>query len=209
MAEGILHSSSEARIKHLEEMDINEGTRSLCRPKCEICVRENVVSESETVFLCFECEIYVCVNCTAEHRSHKGMRLGTMNCNRYRVMEKSDSTEEHSESERMLNEFIEELMIETENERNEKLKNRHVCINDRVNVKHVLDKNNCGITQLCKMEKDKWMVCDNFNSCVKIFKEGSNVLQRYIRFGFFPWGRYRDICKTKFYQPELRVRPKN
>ena len=90
---------------------------------------------------------------------------------------------EQDERERKLGNFVDQLLNESETERKKKLKkNRHVSICDRVNVKHELDRRRYGISGLCGLENRSWVACDCLNSCIKIFKLGSHVIQRYIRF---------------------------
>ena len=77
-----------------------------------------------------------------------------------------------------------------------------VC--DRVNVKHKLDWTDCDITGLCGLENRRWVACDYRNYCIKIFKLGSHVMQRYIRFvGALPWDVTEIDLKQNSAEPSL------
>ena len=76
-------------------------------------------------------------------------------------------------------------------------KKSRISICDRVDVKHKLDRKDCYITGLCGLENRRWVACDYYNSCIKIFKLGSHVIQRYIWFvGSDPW----DVTEIDFKQ---------
>ena len=109
---------------------------------------------------------------------------------REKVREKSGNERMEEESERKLGLFLDDVIKETKTERIEKFENTHVSIYDRVNVKHELDRMNCYITGICGLGNTRWVACDYYNRCIKIFSLGSNVLQRYIRIvasGPGPW----------------------
>ena len=101
---------------------------------------------------------------------------------------------------RMLENFVDQLLSESQTERKNKLKNTNVSICDRVEVKHELDQERyCFITGLCGLENRRWVACDCCNSCIKIFKLGSHVLQRYIRF-VGSWSKPWDVTEIHFTQ---------
>ena len=159
------------------------------------------------VFMCFVCQIYVCADCMSKHKGHEGMKVGRKESER-QDREESERMGEHSEKEgntgkgkglgkaakrvrleaeskreKMRRKYINQVMNESEIERKEKFYSSHVVVCDRVEVRHELDQTeDCSITGLCGLENKRWVVCDWFNDCIKIYKVGSNVLQRYIRF---------------------------
>ena len=115
-----------------------------------------------------------------------GKRLGKA-AMEMRLEAESESREketimEEKERERMRRKYINKIMNESEVDRMEKFYCRQAVISDRATVKHELDQQDCSITGLCGLENKRWVVCDSLNFCIKIFKVGSNVLQRYIRF---------------------------
>ena len=106
----------------------------------------------------------------------------------------------------MLGNFVDQLFSESETERKKELKKKsRVSVCDRVNVKHELDRDeDCDITGLCGLENRRWVACDCYNSCIKIFKLGSHVIQRYIRFvGAGPWGVTEIDLKQNSAEPSL------
>ena len=111
---------------------------------------------------------------------------------------KKEREESERKKERMLGNFVDQLFSESETERKKELKKKScasVC--DIVNVEHELDRKDCEITGLCGLENRRWVVCDCWNYCIKIFKLGSHVIQRYIRFvGARPW----DVTEIDFKQ---------
>ena len=180
--------------------------------KCESCMSEGLY-DRVSIFLCLVCEIYVCAGCMDEHRSHEGMKVwrnkepgvwGNLKktvTKAFGLTLKSDRKKEREESERerMLGNFVDQLFSESETERKKELKKKsRISICDRVDVKHKLDRDeDCEITGLCGLENRRWVACDYRNSCIKIFKLGSHVIQRYIRFvGADPW----DVTEIDFKQ---------
>ena len=117
-------------------------------------------------------------------RINKGMGKKTkrMRLEEENGREKSESERMEEESEGNISLLLDDLMKESKTERTEKFESSQVRIYDRLNVKHELDRNECGITGLCVLENTRWVACDFNNDCIKIFSLGSNVLQRYIRF---------------------------
>ena len=205
--------------------------------KCETCVQKGSMIDCVAVFLCFVCEMFVCVNCLSDHRWHDGMIVGREEREGMRWISERERTEEKSkglgktskrmkfedESDRQKTEKEKEkedktgirtiakklwdnVMNESEIESEEKFKTNKVSICDRVNVKHGLDWRNCKITGLCGLENRRWVVCDWFNSCIKIFKLGSHVIQRYIRFvgaDSKPWDVTEIDLKQNSAEPSL------
>ena len=112
---------------------------------------------------------------------------------------------EQIERVRMLGNFVEQLFSESETERRKELKKKsRVSVCDRVNVKHELDRTDCDITGLCGLENRRWVACDFYNSCIKIFQLGSHVIQRYIRFlGAGPWDVTEIDLKQNSAEPTL------
>ena len=200
--------------------------------KCETCVRKGSMIDCVAVFLCFVCEMFVCVNCMSDHSSHDGMSVGReeregMRCKSEseRMEEKNkglgktsqgedgsdrQKTEKEKEKEdktgirRIAKKLWDDVMNESEIESEEKFKTNKVSVCDRVNVEHELDWWNCRITGLCGLENRRWVVCDWFNSCIKIFKLGSHVIQRYIRFvGSDSWDVTEIDLKQNSAEPRL------
>ena len=200
--------------------------------RCEMCVQEGSIIDSVAVFLCFVCEMFVCVNCVSDHSSHDGMSVGRegregMRCKSEskRMEEKSkglgktsqgedgsdrQKTEKEKEKEdktgirRIAKKLWDDVMNESEIESEEKFKTNKVSICDQVNVKHELDQTDCWITGLCGLENRRWVVCDFCNYCIKIFKLGSHVIQRYIRFvGADPWDVTEIDLKQNSAEPSL------
>ena len=200
--------------------------------RCEMCVQKGSMIDSVAVFLCFVCEMFVCVNCMSDHSSHDGMSVGREEregmrwiSERERMKEKrkglgktsqgedgSDrqKTEKEKEKEdktgirRIAKKLWDDVMNESEIEREEKFNTNKVSICDRVNVKHGLDRKDCWITGLCGLENRRWVACDFWNSCIKIFKLGSHVIQRYIRFvGSDPWDVTEIDLKQNSAEPSL------
>ena len=196
--------------------------------RCEMCVQTGSMIDSVAVFLCFVCEMFVCVNCMSDHSSHDGMSVGReeregMGCKsesermeeknkglgktskRMKFEDESErqKTEKEKEKEdktgirRIAKKLWDDVMNESEIEREEKFKTNKVSICDRVNVKHELDQTDCWITGLCGLENRRWVACDYWNSCIKIFKLGSHVIQRYIR---FVGARPRDVTEIDLKQ---------
>ena len=186
--------------------------------KCESCVSKGLY-DSVSIFLCLVCEIYVCAGCMDEHRSHEGMEMwrkkkpGIFGKLKKRVTKAFGLTpeserkkeREESERERMLGNFVDQLFSESEIERKKELKKKsRVSICDEVNVKHELDRRDCEITGLCGLENRRWVACDCNNDCIKIFKLGSHVIQRYIRFvGSDPWDVTEIDLKQNSAEPSL------
>ena len=199
----------------MEESTVRE--REKRNSKCESCVSEGLY-DSVSIFLCLVCEIYVCAGCMDEHRSHEGMEMIDQNLlgrkkkpgifgklkNRvttaFGLTPESErkGEREESERERMLGNFVDQLFSESETERKKELKKKsRVSICDRVIVKHELDRKDCWITGFCGLENRRWVACDWFNCCIKIFKLGSHVIQRYIR---FVGARPRDVTEIDLKQ---------
>ena len=99
-----------------------------------------------------------------------------------RQVEKEKEKEDKTGIRRIAKKLWDDVMNESEKESEEKFKTNKVSICDRVNVKHELDQTDCFITGLCGLENRRWVACDWYNYCIKIFKLGSHVIQRYIRF---------------------------
>ena len=181
------------------------------------------------VFMCFVCQIYVCADCMSKHKGHEGMKVRRKESER-QEREESERMGEHSEKEgntgkgkglgkaakrvrleaestreKMRREYINQVMNESEIERKEKFYSSHVVVCDRVEVRHELDQTeDCYITGLCGLENKRWVVCDWFNHCIKIYKVGSNVLQRYIWFEESgPWGVTEIHLKQNSAEPNL------
>ena len=205
--------------------------------RCEMCVQKGSIIDSVAVFLCFVCEMFVCVNCMSDHSSHDGMSVGREGREGMRWISESERMEEKSkglgktskrmkfedESDRQKTEkekekedktgirriakkLWDDVMNESEIEREEKFKTNKVSICDRVNVKHELDRTDCWITGLCGLENRRWVACDYYNSCIKIFKLGSHVIQRYIQFVGFdskPWDVTEIDLKQNSAEPSL------
>ena len=201
----------------MEELFVSERKKK--SSKCESCVSKGEY-DSVSIFLCLVCEIYVCAGCMDEHRSHEGMKVwrneepGVWGKLKKRVTKafgltlKSDRKKERKESERegMLGNFVDQLFSESETERKKELKKKsRISVCDRVDVKHKLDwDENCEISGLCGLENRRWVACDWFNSCIKIFKLGSHVIQRYIRFvGATPWDVAEIDLKQNSAEPSL------
>ena len=179
----------------MEELFVSERKKK--SSKCESCVSKGMY-DRVSIFLCLVCEIYVCAGCMDEHRSHGGMKVwrnkepGVLGKLKKRVTKafgltlESDRKKEREESERekMLGNFVDQLFSESETERKKELKKKsRISVCDQVDVKHKLDRRDyCWITGLCGLENRRWVACDCWNSCIKIFKLGSHVIQRYIRF---------------------------
>ena len=208
----------------MEESTVRERKKK--NSKCESCVSKGLY-DRVSIFLCLVCEIYVCAGCMDEHRSHEGMEMidqnllwrkkkpGIFGKLKKRVTKAFGLTpeserkkeREESERERMLGNFVDQLFSESETERKKELKKKsRVSVCDRVIVKHELDRRDCDITGLCGLENRRWVACDFGNSCIKIFKLGSHVLQRYIRFvgfGSNPWDVTEIDLKQNSAEPSL------
>ena len=196
--------------------------------RCEMCVQKGSIIDRVAVFLCFVCEMFVCVNCMSDHSSHDGMSVGREEREGMRWISESERMEEKSkglgktskimkfedESERQKTEkekekedktgirriakkLWDDVMNESEIEREEKFKTNKVSICDQVNVKHGLDRTDSWISGFCGLENRRWVACDHYNSCIKIFKLGSHVIQRYIR---FVGARPRDVTEIDLKQ---------
>ena len=193
----------------MEELFVREREKK--SSKCESCVSKGMY-DRVSIFLCLVCEIYVCAGCMDEHRSHEGMKVwrneepgvwGNLKktvTKAFGLTLKSDRKKEREESERerMLGNFVDQLFSESETERKKELKKKsRISVCDQVDVKHELDRKDCRISGLCGLENRRWVACDWYNSCIKIFKLGSHVIQRYIRFvGARPW----DVTEIDFKQ---------
>ena len=181
-----------------------------------MCVRKGSIIDRVAVFLCFVCEMFVCVNCMSDHNSHDGMSVEREEREGMRWISESErmkekskglgktsqgedgndrqKTEKEKEKEdktgirRIAKKLWDDVMNESEIESEKKFNTNKVSICDRVNVKHELDQTDCWISGLCGLENRRWVACDCWNYCIKIFKLGSHVIQRYIRFvGSDPW----------------------
>ena len=148
MAENILYgpqgtsseeSEAEKRTRQVQisEEEINEERK--IGLLCEVCVRERPpvsehlswrerqseverwYEERVAVYLCFDCEMYVCRNClAARHRSHRGMEVWRKEREMEGEASGSDRMEVQSSRERMnkgLGKKIERMRLEEENER--------------------------------------------------------------------------------------------
>ena len=200
--------------------------------RCEMCVQKGSIIDSVAVFLCFVCEMFVCVNCMSDHSSHDGMSVGREEREGMRWISESERMEEKSKGlgktsqgedgsdrqktekekekedktgiRRIAKKLWDDVMNESEIEREEKFKTNKVSICDQVNVKHELDRTDCYITGLCGLENRRWVACDCRNSCIKIFKLGSHVIQRYVRFvGAGPWDVTEIDLKQNSAEPSL------
>ena len=147
----------------------------------------------------------------SERMEEKSKRLGKTS-KRMTFEDESDrqKTEKEKEKEdktgirRIAKKLWDDVMNESEIESEEKFKTNKVSVCDRVNVKHELDRMDCDITGLCGLENRRWVACDWFNSCIKIFKLGSHVIQRYIRFvGADPWDVTEIDLKQNSAEPSL------
>ena len=199
-----------------EELFVRE--RETKSSKCESCVSKGRY-DRVSIFLCLVCEIYVCAGCMDEHRSHEGMKvwrneepgvLGKLKktvTKAFGLTPESERKKEREESERkiLLGNFVDQLFSESETERKKELKKKsRVSVCDEVDVKHELDRKDCDITGLCGLENRRWVVCDYWNSCIKIFKLGSHVIQRYIRFvRSDPWDVTEIDLKQNSAEPSL------
>ena len=200
----------------MEESTVRE--REKRNSKCESCMSKGRY-DRVSIFLCLVCEIYVCAGCMDEHRSHEGMKVwrkkkpGIFGKLKKRVTKAFGLTpeserkkeREESERERMLGNFVDQLFSESETERKKELKKKsRVSVCDQVNVKHELDQTDCYISGLCGLENRRWVACDFYNSCIKIFKLGSHVIQRYIRFvRSDPWDVTEIDLKQNSAEPSL------
>ena len=215
----------------MEELFVREREKK--SSKCESCVSKGEY-DSVSIFLCLVCEIYVCAECMRKHRSHVGLEMNDQNLlwrnkepgvwgnlkktvtkafgltsesERKKEREESERKKEREESERakMLGNFVDQLFSESDRKRKKELKKKScasVC--DRVNVKHELDRKDCEITGLCGLENRRWVACDYWNSCIKIFRLGSHAIQRYIRFvGAGPWDVTEIDLKQNSAEPSL------
>ena len=205
--------------------------------RCEMCVQKGSMIDSVAVFLCFVCEMFVCVNCMSDHSSHDGMSVGREEREGMRWISESERMEEKSKGlgktrkrmkfedeierqktekekekedktgiRRIAKKLWDDVMNESDIESEEKFKTNKVSICDRVNVKHELDRRDCDITGLCGLENRRWVACDYINCCIKIFKLGSHVIQRYIRFVGFdskPWDVTEIDLKQNSAEPSL------
>ena len=200
--------------------------------RCEMCVQTGSIIDSVAVFLCFVCEMFVCVNCMSDHSSHDGMSVGREEREGMRCISESERMEEKNKGlgktsqgedgsdrqktekekdkedktgiRRIAKKLWDDVMNESEIESEEMFKTNKVSVCDRVNVKHELDRRDCDISGLCGLENRRWVACDFGNSCIKIFKLGSHVIQRYIRFvGFEPWGVTEIDLKQNSAEPSL------
>ena len=239
MAEGGLYSQAEQReeereeeeYKQIEEWIVNERRKN--GAKCESCLRgdsswlersERERDESDrrgerpwydkvAVFMCFVCQIYVCVDCMSKHKGHEGMKVGRKESERKTGflakikgrLQKAGREREKKEKKRMRIKFVIDLVNESDRTRKEKVYGSHAVVCDRVEVRHELDqRKDCAITGLCGLENKRWIVCDFRNSCIKIYKVGSNVLQRYIRFeGSEPFDVTEIHLKQNSAEPNL------
>ena len=205
-------------------------------PRCEMCVKKGSIIDRVAVFVCFVCEMFVCVDCMSDHSSHDGMSVGREGRKGMRWISESERMEEKSKGlgktsnrtgfedgsdrqvekekekedetgiRRIAKKLWDDVMNESEIESEEKFNSDKVSICDRVNVKHELDRTDCGISGLCGFENCRWVACDYRNSCIKIFKLGSPVLQTYIRFvGLMPipWDVTEIHLKRNSAEPNL------
>ena len=200
--------------------------------RCEMCVQTGSIIDSVAVFLCFVCEMFVCVNCMSDHSSHDGMSVGREEREGMRCISESERMEEKNKGlgktsqgedgsdrqktekekdkedktgiRRIAKKLWDDVMNESEIESEEMFKTNKVSVCDRVNVKHELDRRDCDISGLCGLENRRWVACDFGNSCIKIFKLGSHVIQRYIRFvGSDPWDVTEIDLKQNSAEPSL------
>ena len=198
-----------------KELFVSGRKKKSC--KCESCVSKGEY-DRVSIFLCLVCEIYVCAGCMDEHRSHGGMKvwrneepgvLGKLKktvTKTFGLTLESERKKEGEERERekMLGNFVDQLLSESEAERKKELKKKsRVSVCDRVNVKHELDRKYCGITGFCGLENRRWVACDYWNSCIKIFTLGSYVIQRCIRFYSEPWDITEIYLKQNSAEPSL------
>ena len=118
MAEKILYDQQETSSEDSQDGELNKQVQIMEEEihedgkialLCEICMQErqsvleHVFEERVAVFLCFVCEMYVCINCRPEHRSHEGKEVGEKESEREMGGEASgsDRMEVQSSSERM------------------------------------------------------------------------------------------------------------
>ena len=215
----------------IEEWSVNERRKN--GAKCESCLlgdsawversdRERRERERRgerpwydrvAVFMCFVCQIYVCADCMSEHKGHEGMKVGRKESERKTGLlakikgrlQKAGREREKKEKKRMRIKFVIDLVNESDRTRKEKVYGSHAVVCDRVEVRHELDQTeDCSITGLCGLGNKRWVVCDIRNFCIKIYKVGSNVLQRYIRFvGCRPWDVAEIHLKQNSAEPNL------
>ena len=202
--------------------------------KCEMCVRKGSMIDRVAVFLCFVCEMFVCVDCLSDHSSHDGMSVEREKMEGMRWISESERTEEKSkglgktsqcedgndrqkteiekenedetEIRRIAKKLWDDVINESGTEREKKFKTNKVSICDRVKVKHEFDQTDCGITGLCGLENRRWVACDCYNSCIKVLRLGSRVIQRYIRFvgsDSKPWGVTEIHLKQNSAEPSI------
>ena len=127
----------------------------------------------------------------------KRMRLDIeLEKNKEREESERNRSREQKEREIMRRKYITKIFNENEIERTRKFYNSQSIICDRVEVKHELDLDDCCIYGLCGLQNNSWVVCDYNNDCIKLFKMGSNRLQRYIKFMSAP----RDVTEIYFRQ---------
>ena len=215
----------------IEEWSVNERRKN--GAKCESCLRgdsswfersERERDERErrgerpwydrvAVFMCFVCQIYVCADCMSEHKGHEGMKVGRKESERKTGLlakikgrlQKAGREREKKEKKRMRIKFVIDLVNESDRTRKEKVYGSHAVVCDRVELRQELDQTeDCYITGLCGLENKRWVVCDSLNGCIKIYKVGSNVLQRYIWFvGSGPFGVTEIHLKQNSAEPNL------
>ena len=165
-----------------------------------MCVQKGSILDRVAVFLCFVCEMFVCVDCMSDHCWHEGASVRR---------KEREGMSDKTGIRRIAKKLWDDVMNESEMEREEKFntgKVSRVSICYRFNVKHELDRKDCDITGLCGLENRRWVACDWSNSCIKIFKLGSHVLQRYIRFvGSWsnPWDVTEIDLKQNSAEPSL------
>ena len=232
MAEWREEEGKEEEDIHIQIEELRVSEKSKKGAKCESCLRgdsswfersEREREERErrgerpwydrvAVFMCFICQIYVCADCMPKHEGHEGMNVGRKESERKGLfakmkerLQKAQREREKNERERMRRKYINKVMNESETERTKEFYSSHAVVCDRVEVKHELDKKeDSRILGLCGLKNKRWVVCDYRNSCIKIFKVGSNVLQRYIRFvGSRPHGVTEIHLKQNSAEPNL------
>ena len=135
---------------------------------CDICLNKSL-SMNVALFVCFSCEVYLCLDCFRKHDSHDVMEVG----NDDKSMD--EGTKRLLESVRNEGDILEKFETET----------NRVC--DRIYLKHALDQTDCWITGLCALDDKTWVVCDCFNFSIKMLTVGNNSIQRYIRLGAKPY----------------------
>ena len=153
--------------------------------KCKSCIRENgreIVAE----FTCFTCELDLCSSCSRNHKSHRCVR---QNSEAYR-----------QEIKRMWEE------VTNEADGREKFMEEKAEIFGVINVAAEQDCGPCYVTGMCVLEPSSLVVCDEVNSCIKLFDLHNYRLQRYISLSSPPYDVTEvDLRKSQSLSSDLAV----